>query len=36
MPLPLWIALPLLPAVAAAIGWATAQATVRAWLRRLP
>ncbi|WP_419729963.1 cell division protein FtsX [Lichenicola sp.] len=36
MPLPLWIALPLLPVMAAAIGWCTAQATVRTWLRRLP
>lgn len=36
VPLPLWIALPLLPIVAAAIGWSTAQATVRTWLRRLP
>jgi cell division transport system permease protein len=36
VPLPLWIALPLLPLVAATIGWGTAQATVRTWLRRLP
>jgi cell division transport system permease protein len=36
VPLPLWIALPLLPPVAATIGWMTAQATVRTWLRRLP
>jgi cell division transport system permease protein len=36
LPLPLWIGLPLLPMLAAAIGWATAQVTVRAWLRRLP
>ena len=36
VPLPLWIALPLLPVLAAAIGWGTAQATVRTWLRRLP
>ena len=36
LPLPLWIALPLLPVMAAAIGWCTAQATVRTWLRRLP
>lgn len=36
VPLPLWIGLPLLPVVAAAIGWGTAQATVRTWLRRLP
>ncbi len=36
LPLPLWLSLPVLPAVAAAIGWVTAQATVRRWLRRLP
>ncbi len=36
VPLPLWLALPLLPLTAAAIGWSTAQVTVRAWLRRLP
>ncbi|MCQ8278727.1 ABC transporter permease [Acetobacteraceae bacterium KSS8] len=36
VPLPLWIALPLLPPVSASIGWLTAQFTVRAWLRRLP
>ena len=36
VPLPLWIALPLLPVMAAVIGWGTAQATVRTWLRRLP
>ncbi len=36
VPWPLWIGLPLLPAVTAAIGWGTAQATVRTWLRRLP
>ena len=36
VPLPLWLALPLLPLTAAAIGWSTAQATVRTWLRRLP
>ena len=36
VPLPLWLALPLLPLAAAAIGWSTAQATVRTWLRRLP
>jgi cell division transport system permease protein len=32
----LWLALPLLPLIAAAIGYLTAQATVRSWLRRLP
>ncbi len=31
----LWAALPLLPVGAAAIGWLTAHATVRAWLLRL-
>ena len=36
VPLPLWLALPLLPLTAAAIGWSTAQVTVRTWLRRLP
>ena len=36
LPLALWLALPALPAAAAAIGWLTAQATVRRWLRRLP
>ncbi len=36
VPMPLWIALPLLPPIAATIGWLTAQFTVRAWLRRLP
>ncbi len=36
VPWPLWIALPLLPMLTASIGWATAQATVRTWLRRLP
>ena len=36
VPLPLWLALPLLPLTAATIGWSTAQVTVRAWLRRLP
>ena len=36
MPAPLWLGLPVLPAVAAVIGWVTAQATVRRWLRRLP
>jgi cell division transport system permease protein len=36
LPVALWVALPGLPASAAAIGWLTAQATVRRWLRRLP
>ena len=31
-----WGALALLPALGAALGWLTAQATVRRWLRRLP
>jgi cell division transport system permease protein len=33
---PLWLALPVLPVGAGAIGFATAQGTVRRWLRRLP
>ena len=36
LPLPLWFALPCLPLGAAAIGFLTAQSTVRRWLRRLP
>lgn len=36
LPNALWLALPMLPAAAAAIGWLTAQGTVRRWLRRLP
>ena len=36
LPGPVWAALPLLPPAAAAIGWVTAQGTVRRWLRRLP
>jgi cell division transport system permease protein len=36
LPLALWVALPALPVAAAAIGFATAEGTVRAWLRRLP
>ena len=36
LPLALWLALPGLPAAAAAIGFLTAQGTVRWWLRRLP
>jgi cell division transport system permease protein len=31
-----WIDLALVPVVAALVGWATTQATVRLWLRRLP
>ncbi len=36
LPLELSVGLPALPAVAALIGYATAQTTVRSWLRRLP
>jgi cell division transport system permease protein len=36
LPARLWLALPGLPLVAAAIGCMTAQVTVRRWLRRLP
>jgi cell division transport system permease protein len=36
VPSALWLALPGLPATAAAIGFATAHGTVRWWLRRLP
>ncbi len=36
LPIPLWLSLPALPAIAALIGWVTAQATVRGWLRGLP
>jgi cell division transport system permease protein len=36
LPMPLWFTLPLLPLAAAGIGWATAQLTVRGWLRSLP
>lgn len=36
LPNALWLALPMLPAAAAAIGWLTAHGTVRRWLRRLP
>jgi cell division transport system permease protein len=36
LPAALWLVLPGLPAAAAAIGFLTAQATVRRWLRRLP
>jgi cell division transport system permease protein len=35
LPHALWIALPALPVIAAAIGWGTAQLTVRGWLRNL-
>ena len=36
VPAALWLTLPGMPAAAAAIGFLTAQATVRRWLRRLP
>ena len=36
LPVMLWLTLPGLPAAAAAIGFLTAQGTVRRWLRRLP
>lgn len=36
LPALLWLVLPLLPLGAAAIGYLTAQVTVRSWLRRLP
>ena len=36
LPLALWVALPALPLATAAIGFVTAEGTVRAWLRRLP
>jgi cell division transport system permease protein len=36
LPVGLWLALPGLPACAALIGFLTAQATVRRWLRHLP
>ncbi|MGI4978545.1 MAG: cell division protein FtsX [Janthinobacterium lividum] len=36
LPATIWGALPALPLAAAAIGWGTAQFTVRRWLRRLP
>jgi len=36
LPAALWLTLPGLPAAAAVIGFLTAQATVRRWLRRLP
>jgi len=34
--LPIWLSLPALPLAAGAIGFLTAQATVRRWLRKLP
>lgn len=36
LPLTIWLSLPALPLLAAAIGWLTAHGTVRRWLRRLP
>jgi cell division transport system permease protein len=36
LPLALWLALPALPIATAAIGFITAEGTVRRWLRRLP
>ncbi len=36
LPVALWLLLPALPLAAAAIGFVTAQGTVRRWLRRLP
>lgn len=36
LPVTIWLALPVLPIIAAFIGFATAQGTVRRWLRRLP
>jgi cell division transport system permease protein len=36
LPVPLWLAMPGVPASAAAIGYATAYGAVRLWLRRLP
>jgi cell division transport system permease protein len=36
LPPALWFSLPCLPVLAAAIGFVTAQGTVRRWLRRLP
>jgi cell division transport system permease protein len=36
LPPALWVALIVLPLLAAAIGWVTAQGTVRVWLARLP
>ena len=36
VPAALWLTLPGMPAAAAAIGFLTAHATVRRWLRHLP
>jgi cell division transport system permease protein len=36
LPMPMWLALPCLPASAAVIGYATAHGAVRRWLRHLP
>lgn len=36
LPVTVWLALPVLPFIAAFIGFATAQGTVRRWLQRLP
>ncbi len=36
LPIQLWLALPSVPAIAAAIGYATAYGAVRWWLRQLP
>ena len=36
LPLGLWVGVAILPAATASIGFATAQSTVRRWLRRLP
>ena len=36
LPATVWLALPILPLVAAVIGFATTHGTVRRWLRRLP
>ncbi len=36
VPASIWLSIPALPLLAAAIGWLTAQGTVRRWLRRLP
>jgi cell division transport system permease protein len=36
LPLEIWIGLPALPPMAAAIGYLTAHGTVRSWLRQLP
>jgi cell division transport system permease protein len=35
LPLTLWVGLPALPLIAAAIGWLTASITVRRWLQNL-